>query len=142
MMMKECWGGRERAMCYCNKDYCNGDFDAILKKWVTSSVSNKTLFNCVKQHIEQKTKLTNHGFTIPSTPPPKKTTLLLTPFAPTEAVKRSTSVTGRSSRSPTTMQRTTGKIITRTTLKVVQTTTAKSLPGHGAMEMTQRGELL
>ncbi|EYC35379.1 hypothetical protein Y032_1070g3531 [Ancylostoma ceylanicum] len=52
--IKKCYGGKERAICYCDTDYCNGKFDIFLSKWTSSSVDNLTLFECVKAHIKEK----------------------------------------------------------------------------------------
>ncbi|KAK6758374.1 hypothetical protein RB195_015910 [Necator americanus] len=49
-----CFGQRNRAICYCSSDFCNQNYTVFLKKWIHSHVSNQTLFNCVKEHIEEK----------------------------------------------------------------------------------------
>ncbi|KAL6737941.1 hypothetical protein Aduo_011543 [Ancylostoma duodenale] len=67
-MSKVCRSEKERAICYCDTDFCNGDFHNILYKWITTSVENKTLFECVKEHIFKKES-------IPTPEPPEVSTL-------------------------------------------------------------------
>ncbi|EYC22901.1 hypothetical protein Y032_0016g3012 [Ancylostoma ceylanicum] len=55
---RACFAAKERAICYCNNDLCNGDFKIFLEKWENSRVRNQTLYNCVKKHIESKKSLT------------------------------------------------------------------------------------
>ncbi|KAL6744147.1 hypothetical protein Aduo_017110 [Ancylostoma duodenale] len=70
-----CYAAKERVICYCYTNLCNGDLKIFLRNWVNSNIGNKTLFNCVRKHIESRswknttppqelTKLPpNHGVT-------------------------------------------------------------------------------
>ncbi|EYC36359.1 hypothetical protein Y032_0906g2973 [Ancylostoma ceylanicum] len=71
-MSKRCWGENRRAICYCDIDFCNGDFHNLLYKWITTSVANTTLFNCVKDHIWKKES-------IPTPEPPREGPIASTP---------------------------------------------------------------
>ncbi|CAJ0588591.1 unnamed protein product [Cylicocyclus nassatus] len=55
--LQNCWSKDGRVICYCNEDFCNGNFRLFQQKWSKSEVQNKTLYDCVLKYIAEKSDL-------------------------------------------------------------------------------------
>ncbi|CAJ0588168.1 unnamed protein product [Cylicocyclus nassatus] len=54
--VNRCWTGR-RALCACNTDRCNGNFELMLKYWLASKNANIEQKNCVAEYLRKKANL-------------------------------------------------------------------------------------